>query len=965
MNQHRAGLYLQIPAAYCRGLGGLRWAHRGEAVEFLDGPGAGRTFAFAGEIVQFLQGLLVPGGPCPAFGAVLHLLYLIGLGDRAGGPADRRIARAADPFRELGNPLRNAGALCAWIHRDLPGVAEPPALSDLLSLLGGGGWIPQIVLSHPSLGAMDYAEQPPLEPDDFEAKVRARFDELPHETIRHWLKFGRGPAQAVEDAASLIPPRGLGGSLADLDERPRLSGLARLVEHLEGALALPPRRPDPTGLPAGGYWDLTNRGEPEQALPFQFALEPEEFLRRFAERELLYYHRETPARPVTRELVLLLDQGVRTWGDVRLVLAGATMAMARQGRRRGLAVRLATTGGQGEPVDPESLGAEALAALLEGSDLSPGPAATLARVLMGGDGHRPIDPARATSCCSRTRAASPSPSWSRRRAGSAPVQVEHPTPTPASSPSRSTRAARSSSPSCDGGGPVSLHRCRIDLSDPTPAATPAPLPAPRRRTAIWKGPVEPIPFPFRNGLLGPPVDSAERGVRTIDFDEGGERVLVLVRHGLIACYRVDGKSSEYLPRPIVDHEVVRPIMSVIGVQGGFVLVCGRPESPVLAHYDFTDRRCTVHRTDMPAGGEGPVSWYYHADLHTIVGQLAREQSPCYPFDLSEASERSSQTARALRAVERAKAGTLPYPTPAAQLQTHPSEPWPDVTDPSIRLDPHTGELHYTRGDGKQRVVTPMIDGVPALQTRGSQLVLTHQGGDTLAVQAAGCPVAGVWFVSMTLSEVIGSLPAGRFRPSPTGFALSRDGLRYARTTGESCLEVRDVPGGRPSIRTVSREIRRMHLASLGRSCLLIREMAEVGPRQPQSQVLVRWDRERLELERNEPEKVFAGLGGVFAEGRSLPAGKLPPSYDTGRFRQIIASSHLRILIDAYNHLAVQDRFEHLRVVFYMSGRDFAAWMPDGTRLGTGRLIGGGESRAAAERIARVLRSAEIGQGGQP
>ncbi len=45
MNDRRAALYLQIPAAYCRAFGGFRWAHYGEAVEFLDGPEAGQTFA--------------------------------------------------------------------------------------------------------------------------------------------------------------------------------------------------------------------------------------------------------------------------------------------------------------------------------------------------------------------------------------------------------------------------------------------------------------------------------------------------------------------------------------------------------------------------------------------------------------------------------------------------------------------------------------------------------------------------------------------------------------------------------------------------------------------------------------------------------------------------------------------------------------------------------------------------------
>ena len=110
--------------------------------------------------------------------------------------------------------------------------------------------------------------------------------------------------------------------------------MSRVISRLEGALSLPPRRLDRSELQTDGYSDLTTRGTPEQILPIQFALEDEEFLRRFAERELLYFHRETPRPPAVEEMVLLLDQGVRTWGDVRLVLAGAAMALARQAERR-------------------------------------------------------------------------------------------------------------------------------------------------------------------------------------------------------------------------------------------------------------------------------------------------------------------------------------------------------------------------------------------------------------------------------------------------------------------------------------------------------------------------------------------------------------------------------------------------------------------------------------------------------
>ena len=64
------------------------------------------------------------------------------------------------------------GRCAAWLCREVPGVADPPELSSVQDLLNGGSWIPQMVLSHPMLGAMDYAEQPALEPPEFQARSR-------------------------------------------------------------------------------------------------------------------------------------------------------------------------------------------------------------------------------------------------------------------------------------------------------------------------------------------------------------------------------------------------------------------------------------------------------------------------------------------------------------------------------------------------------------------------------------------------------------------------------------------------------------------------------------------------------------------------------------------------------------------------------------------------------------------------
>ena len=61
-------------------------------------------------------------------------------------------------------------------------------------------------------------------------------------------------------------------------------------------LTLPPRRFVPQELPVGGYTDIVTRGQIEHLLPTQFALDELEFLRRFAENELLYFRREEPPK---------------------------------------------------------------------------------------------------------------------------------------------------------------------------------------------------------------------------------------------------------------------------------------------------------------------------------------------------------------------------------------------------------------------------------------------------------------------------------------------------------------------------------------------------------------------------------------------------------------------------------------------------------------------------------------------
>src|SRR5262249_39099308 len=135
-------------------------------------------------------------------------------------------------------------------------------------------------------------EEPPLSPVEFARLIASALAPYDHDDLVHWLKYGSGPvkkaARRIAEAIDIERPRSLQGVLAELAQQKRLSGAIPFVAQLVSALSLPPRRLDQHELPMGGYSDVTTRGQPEQILPTQFALDDLEFVRRHAERELLY-----------------------------------------------------------------------------------------------------------------------------------------------------------------------------------------------------------------------------------------------------------------------------------------------------------------------------------------------------------------------------------------------------------------------------------------------------------------------------------------------------------------------------------------------------------------------------------------------------------------------------------------------------------------------------------------------------
>jgi hypothetical protein len=310
------------------------------------------------------------------------------------------------------------------------------------------------------------------------------------------------------------------------------------------------------------------------------------------------------------------------------------------------------------------------------------------------------------------------------------------------------------------------------------------------------------------------------------------------------------------------------------------------------------------------------------------------------------------TNRAERAANRALSSCAAQPAIIHDRVQPPFDARYDLSNAALSLQSRTGALCYRPpGAAECNWVTPLADGQPAL--KGGTIVGALLAGDVLAVHVERARAPGLFFISLSTSRVVGCFCFGDGPPG-NSFALSRNGQRFARLLDDRRLEVRDVPGIYPPILVTSQENVWIHFATLGRSCLFIREYEPDGPRFARHSCLIRWDQGRLDVVSNEAEASLAGLGGTVAVSRSLSPQVLGPGHDRNRFVQFIEHKGARVLIDRYNHLAVLGPNGNPTCMIYMTGNEVAAWLPDGTRYGPRRLIGGDPTPGARERIAVAL-----------
>ena len=215
--------YLQLPLRYCRWLGEMRWTPDREAIEYMaDNPAIVLTFAMSGEIALFLEGFHAGGARPIHFGFILHLLHLLRLGFRDSEAARHRGAeRLARAFREEGRPLQHAGALCAWLCRAVPPVADPPDIAEVCRTLREPPSDP--LAMRPDRHRWVPPEDPPRSPGDFQEQVlEALEDSLRRHCGTGSARVGGRSAKPVSRSPARCPGRSR-EALEELEHRPRLA----------------------------------------------------------------------------------------------------------------------------------------------------------------------------------------------------------------------------------------------------------------------------------------------------------------------------------------------------------------------------------------------------------------------------------------------------------------------------------------------------------------------------------------------------------------------------------------------------------------------------------------------------------------------------------------------------------------------------------------------------------------------
>jgi hypothetical protein len=886
----------------------LHWAPGADAVT----DAQGNTVVLAPSLAQFIEGAAARDR-LVHFGLVLQFLLRLRSGEG--------FEKLHETWAGLSAPsYRNAGALFAELTRALPRVPGALDLRKLCATLRR----PDLLVHVHTLSRG--ATTPPLGVQAFDEHLLRLLDAMSVDDIRHWLRHGRGPAPGALPPIEL-PARApqTAGPFEEALKRKRLAGVAPFIDQMVSALTLPARRVQHSELPVGGYSSVTNRGQPDQILFSEFAVDELEFLRRYAEHELLYWKREEPQSQVREDLIVLCDQGVRTWGEPRLALTAAAIALGKRAQRRATPVRYAFTGNNGVPVS------EDLPVLLESSDLSPNPGLALERVL-----EEPALELRDVVLLTHPRSLLDDDVRAAARRMPANVRLF---------------ALATDGDECElselrHGQSISIRKFSLSKprkAEPTPQVEAAP-------DAPWTGPVEPIPFPFRFGLVG--------SVTHMAMDTQGRYLFTACNNGLLHAWNLTDDRYELLPRPMGGRDLSKTTVAMAGTHGGCAVLHHHGSQAYLTYYDMHVRRVTVR----PVPGIGVGRLDYVPLTHCAIARHWSEAREITVFDLDH--EHGSIRSRDTWAIlERLGNFSLPpqiqvvsQPPDRLLSTAHSGRPpgLPEFAQNALLYQPRDGRLAALVGDESWKAWTPLSDGGALL--RDAVVREAVCSGGTLAMRVFRKEQEHVLLFRGPHWEFLGEYNT---QLGVTGLAISEDGAHVAfRNKAANVVAFRVAD----TVERVAAATAAKHHASL---------FVDVGDSWftvygGKFTHLVRWDRERLEIAflqgqrditeflKRKPDAAALNPARVTLKPGLTAACK----YDPGRFERYgYSRAGLLFVTTNLGEIAVFGPGDALVAMFFVYRGTVAAWLPDGTRYGPAGITGGPTSPDALGKIGSVLRKA--------
>jgi hypothetical protein len=693
-------------------------------------------------------------------------------------------------------------------------------------------------------------------------------------------------------------------------------------------------------------------------LPAQFALDPDEFVRRFAANELLYFKREEPHKAQRPDRTIILDQGARTWGSVRLALAAATFSLLGKDPKKYASIELFLTSAP-EPIDFMSSQPETVVNSLEASDLTPNPSKCLTRALKS-----PEKTGRLRDVILLTH-----PRSLREEAVIAAAEARQPGDRLFVATVDEEGQAELSLWTT--GGAISSKTFRIDLV----AAENHCLERDSKRTSrrllqeSWIGDVERVPFPFRAGLIGEPQQLA--------FDADGDWLVAASRDGVLQRIPLDGSPPEVLPRAFKNGVVLKEINSILGVTGG-VVVCGRmtpgpgtivetvsavrvtketSTAPILssdatvpvhqplkeyfvaAHYHWTTQRVTLH---FMCPSTSTRFWDVYPYLHCITVRSSTDPSKSVgvALDLTTHGKfptpsESGFTTRARQAWEQsAEGGSAPH---SLSLVTQ-------SMGGHLYLKGNT--LCVQWGNFKWELTDPLQDGRPLL--KGAVINGAQLAGEVLAV---------------SLSRVGERLLVLFRRPTNAVLGQVRHSIRHAYT--------------------LSQDGRFLGYRGVSQSVMVSETSAP-------AKTLVTTSRAKLHnsLEirlRAEPFQLIVAIG-TFGHTFRVFAGRLRYSlalgwdkfpdpkgstvrcplvdYDSSRFppSEVIGDRSWTAVVDRQGQVLLLAKNEMI-AAFLIRRERAAAWIPSGIFWGDIGLIGGPPTPDADLKIGQAITTAAVSTAG--